>query len=83
MDNSHRFFNNQKCKYFPCHKISNKKFNKNNFNCLFCYCPLYPLGDKCSGNIKYSGDKGIKDCKDCFLPHIPEFYDTIVSILEK
>ena len=38
------------------------------FNCLFCYCPLYALGDKCGGNFAYVGD-GIKDCSGCLVPH--------------
>ena len=38
------------------------------FNCLFCYCPLYALGDKCGGNFTYVGD-GIKDCSGCLVPH--------------
>ena len=38
------------------------------FNCLFCYCPLYTLGDQCGGNFAYIGD-GIKDCSNCLLPH--------------
>ena len=77
MENSYRFFSNHDCKYFPCHTTS----NENDFNCLFCYCPLYLLGDKCGGNFKYSGAKRIKNCEDCLLPHIPEYYDTIVSKL--
>ena len=35
---------------------------------LFCYCPLYALGDKCGGNFAYVGD-GIKDCSGCLVPH--------------
>ena len=76
--NSHKFFNNRECKYFPCHKISDNK----NFNCLFCYCPLYFLGDKCGGNFKY-GSNGVKNCLDCKLPHNPEYYDTIISKLKE
>ncbi|MGN1180093.1 MAG: cysteine-rich small domain-containing protein, partial [Suilimivivens sp.] len=30
MENSHRFFENRECKYFPCHK------GLEDFNCLFC-----------------------------------------------
>ena len=36
------YFQNSACPYFPCHEKGNKEF----FNCLFCYCPLYALGDK-------------------------------------
>ena len=82
--NRHSFFCNNECKYFPCHKMSDNNIQENNnFNCLFCYCPLYFMGDKCGGNFKYSGDKNIKDCKDCNLPHIPEYYDVIISKLKE
>jgi Zn-finger protein len=79
MKNSYRFFNNRECKYFPCHTIQ----DSDNFNCLFCYCPLYFLGEGCGGKFKYSGAKSIKDCSDCYLPHIPEYYDTILSRLKE
>ena len=36
MENSYRYFKNEKCKYFPCHKVE----KETDFNCLFCYCPL-------------------------------------------
>ena len=38
-----RLFGHKKCEYFPCHKGADPE----DFNCLFCYCPLYALGDKC------------------------------------
>ena len=38
------------------------------FNCLFCYCPLYALGEDCKGNFTYTVD-GIKDCSNCNIPH--------------
>jgi len=82
MENNHRFFSNDKCKYFPCHKISDIPDN-NDFNCMFCFCPLYFLGDKCGGNFKYSGEKRAKSCVDCHLPHTPEYYDVIISIISK
>jgi Zn-finger protein len=41
------------------------------FNCLFCYCPLYMMGEECGGNFKYT-EHGIKDCSQCFLPHIKD-----------
>ena len=58
------YFSNKECEYFPCHKGADPE----NFNCLFCYCPLYALGDKCGGNFKFT-DKGFKDCTDCQRPH--------------
>ena len=71
---SYRFFNNNKCEYFPCHKTNDPE----NFNCLFCYCPLYALKDKCGGNFRYT-EKGIKDCTNCTLPHKRDIYDYIIG----
>jgi Zn-finger protein len=79
MENSYRFFNNQSCKYFPCHKMPGKE----DFNCLFCYCPLYSLGDGCGGDFTYNKTKTVKICMDCHLPHLPEFYDVIVERLSE
>ena len=79
MENSFRFFNNRDCKYFPCHAMTDRA----DFNCLFCYCPLYFLGEKCGGNFKYNSAKTVKDCTDCNLPHIPEYYDTILKRLKE
>ena len=58
------FFQHTQCEFFPCHKTAKPE----DFNCLFCYCPLYALGDKCGGNFAYVGD-GIKDCSGCLVPH--------------
>ena len=74
MDNSYRFFQNKSCQYFPCHKVE----DDSNFNCLFCYCPLYALGDRCGGSCRYT-ENGIKDCSGCLLPHSPKGYDYINS----
>lgn len=74
MENSHRFFQNRACSYFPCHKVR----DDSDFNCLFCYCPLYALGRSCGGNCSYTED-GIKDCSGCLLPHSPQGYDYINS----
>jgi len=79
MENSYSFFNNHNCKYFPCHK----KPAADEFNCLFCYCPLYLYGDKCGGKFKYSGVKKIKNCTACHLPHTPEYYDVIINKLKE
>jgi len=75
MENSYKFFRNTDCQYFPCHE----KLDKEKFNCLFCYCPLFMLGDKCGGNFKMS--YGVKDCTDCHLPHLPNYYDNIIEKL--
>lgn len=71
---SYKFFNNNKCEYFPCHKTNDPE----KFNCLFCYCPLYALKDKCGGNFKYT-ENGIKDCSNCSLPHKRDNYDYIIG----
>ena len=78
MNNSSRFFENKECKYYPCHKDIKE------MNCLFCYCPLYPL-EHCPGNyqvLNVSG-KTVKDCMGCTFPHNPENYDLIMSFLCK
>ena len=58
------FFSHTKCEYFPCHKTNAPE----DFNCLFCYCPLYTLGSKCGGNFRYL-ENGVKDCSNCMIPH--------------
>ena len=63
MKNNSSYFKNDECEYFPCHK-TNGEF----FNCMFCHCPLYALGDKCGGNFVYI-EGGIKDCSNCIIPH--------------
>lgn len=71
---SHKFFQNRSCKSFPCHK----DVPEEDFNCLFCYCPLYALGSSCGGNFKYT-EKGIKSCIKCNFPHFRENYDKITA----
>ena len=70
----YKFTQNSKCEFFPCHK----GIDEENFNCLFCFCPLYPLGDKCGGNFTYL-ENGIKDCSNCLIPHRLENYDRIME----
>jgi Zn-finger protein len=72
------FFAHKNCEFFPCHKTENIE----NFNCLFCYCPLYFLGEECGGNFLYTAN-GVKDCEVCGLPHLRENYDLIVGKLGK
>ena len=66
------FFQNRECEFFPCHKGADEA----NFNCLFCYCPLYALGRRCGGNFCYT-ESGVKDCSNCRFPHRRENYDRI------
>ena len=79
MPNSHRFFSNKDCMYFPCHEMPAGV----DFNCLFCYCPLYSYGQECGGIFSYSKDGKLKLCMDCHLPHEPEFYDEVIDKLTK
>ncbi len=68
------FFQNRACEFFPCHKGADPE----NFNCLFCYCPLYALGKKCGGNCSFT-ESGIKDCSGCLVPHRRENYGRIIA----
>ena len=68
------FFQNRECEYFPCHAGA----DPGKFNCLFCYCPLYALGDRCGGNFSYT-EQGIKDCSNCLRPHRRENYSKILE----
>ncbi|CAK7033253.1 MAG: hypothetical protein EUB_00374 [Eubacterium sp.] len=54
--------------------------NLDEFNCLFCYCPLYALGRDCGGGFEYT-EKGIKNCTNCLVPHKKENYDRIIEKL--
>ena len=72
--NGYDCFQNKDCQYFPCHK----GIGEESFNCLFCYCPLYALGDKCGGNFTYTPE-GIKDCSGCLVPHRRENYNRILE----
>ncbi len=68
------FFQHRKCEFFPCHETDRPQ----DFNCLFCYCPLFALGARCGGNYSYT-EKGIKDCSRCMVPHNRGSYSYIIS----
>lgn len=79
MENSHRFFANRDCKYYPCHA------GVEELNCLFCYCPMYALRP-CPGTprmITRADGSQVKDCSGCTFPHRAENYDKIIHILKK
>ena len=69
---NYKFFQNKECEWFPCHSTQ----NKDKFNCMFCFCPLYCTN--CDGNYKIL-DNGIKDCTSCTLPHFN--YDYVIDKL--
>ncbi len=71
------FFQNKECEYFPCHQGADTE----SFSCLFCYCPLYALGDRCGGHFTYT-EEGIKDCTNCLRPHKRENYEEIVACMD-
>lgn len=75
--NGYDFFQNTDCPYFPCHPEADRE----DFNCLFCYCPLYCLGADCGGHFRYTGH-GIKDCSACLFPHRRENYSAVCRKLD-
>ena len=72
------YFQNTACEYFPCHKGAREE----DFNCLFCYCPLYALGPKCGGNFRYL-ENGVKDCSGCLFPHKRANYGAVTARFEE
>lgn len=78
MKRNYSCFSHRDCEYFPCHPGA----DPDNFNCLFCYCPLYMLGPDCGGNFVL-GPGGCKDCSGCLYPHLRENYDGVVGRLTR
>ena len=76
MENSDKYFENRKCKYYPCHQ------DMQDINCMFCYCPFYNVVN-CPGKYKYieSNGRQIKECTVCTFPHKAENYEVIIAIL--
>ena len=68
------FFQHRDCEFFPCHE----GIGEEDFNCLFCYCPLYALGETCGGNFRYL-ENGVKSCVDCAFPHRRENFDALLA----
>lgn len=73
MSTNYKFFQNSKCEFFPCHQ----GVEKNKFNCLFCYCPLYMLKNECGGDFILTN--GVKDCSGCTKPHDENSYEYIME----
>lgn len=69
----YKFFQHKACEYFPCHRCSNVE----QFNCMFCYCPLYSRDD--CGGLYTMLDNGWKDCSACLIPHYN--YDYVIDKL--
>ncbi len=75
MENSHKFFANTACRYYPCHKTEGA------LNCLFCYCPLYFLTE-CGGDYTYT-PQGVKNCVDCVKVHGEDSWEFVQRRLIK
>ena len=75
---NYKFFQHKDCEFFPCHD----DVDENEFNCLFCYCPLYCLGEDCRGNFVIL-DNGCKDCSNCNIPHQKDNYSYVNGEYEK
>ena len=72
------FFQHRDCPHFPCHG----GVPMAEFNCLFCWCPLYGLGRDCPGTYRYT-ERGVKDCSGCTLPHCRDGYDRILTYTDR
>ena len=74
---NYKFVQNKRCEFFPCHK----GVSPEQFNCLFCFCPLYALGDQCGGSFRYL-ESGVKDCTRCIRPHNKEGYEFVAGKID-
>lgn len=77
MSEHFKFVQNTQCEYFPCHSVADPE----TFNCLFCYCPLYALGEDCGGNYEYLAN-GVKNCMNCLLPHKKDNFEYVTTKLK-
>jgi Zn-finger protein len=75
MTKHYQYFSHKECEFFPCHQGA----DPDNFNCLFCYCPLYLLKD-CGGAPTLTVS-GVKDCSHCLFPHRRENYGKVIARL--
>jgi len=71
---NYKYFQHRECEFFPCPPDR----HPGDFNCMFCYCPLYTLGDRCGGSFTFTAD-GKKNCKDCLFPHLRKNYDRLME----
>ena len=71
------FFSHKECEVFPCHATDDEE----NFNCLFCYCPLYTFGERCGGDYTRT-ERGVMDCSNCTVPHERDNYGYIIQRFE-
>lgn len=69
-EQSFLYFENRRCKYFPCHGGVN--IESEGFNCMFCRCPYYYKA-VCPGiesGVAHVLENGCKDCTECAYNHL-------------
>lgn len=71
---NYKHFENTACEFYPCHFKGQ--------NCLFCYCPLYWIPIDCGGRYRMLPN-GIKDCSQCFKPHLPGGWEYVQQKLKE
>jgi len=78
MTNDFHFFQNTDCRYFPCHgkDRGTGSVPVEDFNCLFCYCPLYFID--CEGSYTMMDNK-FKDCSKCTRNHDKDAWRYIIG----
>ena len=76
-EESYKFVQNKACFCFPCHS----GVAEEDFNCLFCYCPLYALGRECGGDFMVL-PSGVKSCENCTHPHAPGGYERVMERID-
>lgn len=75
-----KFFQHTGCEFFPCHD----NIPVEDFNCMFCYCPLSFL--QCHGDYNIiESPKGVfrKDCEPCTLTHERQGWEVVQKCLVK
>ena len=75
--NDFNHFQNVDCRYFPCHDTVPLE----DFNCLFCYCPLMFIGE-CGGRYTIM-ESGFKDCSKCTRNHDKDSWKFVIARLRE
>ncbi len=79
LSNDFNHFQNKECRYFPCHDTVSGE----DFNCLFCYCPLYFIEDFECGGLYTTTEDGIKDCSRCGRNHDKDSWKFVLARLRE
>ncbi len=81
------------CSFYPCHRLPLEFYGKDGkstqiqdeLNCLFCYCPFYPCGNR-PGNgkwIRTKNGKRVWDCSGCGFIHRDDVVKRFLVLLYK